>query len=88
MNYLILTSHSADLATICADHTKRLQLLFGKFWNGDIDTWHYRKQSRVLTQQFVHELAALFNQAPPSASSATPIKASPNLPNFLQHDAA
>lgn len=66
-----LTRPSADLATICADHTKRLQLLFGKFWNGDIDTWQYRKQSRELTQQFVNELVALFNQAHLPASSVT-----------------
>lgn len=83
-----LTLQNADLATICAEHTQRLQLLFGQFWNGEVTMWQYRKQSRVLTQRFVNELAALFNQAPPPASSATPIKASPNLPNFLQHDAA
>ena len=82
------TLPSTDLATICADHTKRLQLLFGKFWNGDIDTWQYRKQSRELTQQFVNELVALFNQALSPASSATPVKTSPNPSNFLQHDAA
>ena len=71
MNDLIPTSHSVDLATICADHTQRLQLLFGKFWNGEVTMWQYRKTSRELTQQFVNELEALFNRTLPPASSAT-----------------
>ncbi len=33
----------------------------GKFWQGAIDLWRYRKRSRELTQQFVNELAALLN---------------------------
>ncbi len=51
-----------DFANICAEHTRRVQHLAGKFWNGDIDMWHYRKQSRELTQQFVNELQTLLKQ--------------------------
>jgi uncharacterized protein YdaU (DUF1376 family) len=55
-----------DLASICAEHTRRVQLLCDKFWRGDVDMWHYRKQSRELTQQVVNELQALFNSASPA----------------------
>ena len=51
-----------DVANVCAEHTRRIQLLSGKFWKGDIDMWHYRKLSRELTQQYVNELAALLNR--------------------------
>ena len=47
---------------MCAAHTRRVQLLAGQFWKGGIDMWHYRKQSRELTQQFVMELQKLFHQ--------------------------
>lgn len=67
MNELIPTFQSADLATICADHTQRLQLLFGTFWNGEVTMWQYRKKSRELTQLFVNELEALFSRTPPLA---------------------
>ena len=79
MNKLIPTSQSTELATICADHTRRLQLLFGQFWNGEVTTWQYRKQSRELTQRFVHELEALVNQPLPPASSGSPAETSLNL---------
>jgi hypothetical protein len=72
------TLPSADISTICANHTQRLQLLFGKFWNGELTMWQYRKQSRELTQQFVNELEALFNHGLPPASSATPARIFPN----------
>ncbi len=62
MNNLLPTLQGMDFANLCAEHTQRVQLLSGKFWNGDIDTWHYRKLSRELTQQFVNELAALLNR--------------------------
>ena len=52
---------ATDLATICAEHTQRVQLLTGQFWKGDIDLWHYRKLSRELTQQFVNEVATLLS---------------------------
>ncbi|MFL5665919.1 MAG: hypothetical protein ACJ8BW_31920 [Ktedonobacteraceae bacterium] len=39
-----------------------ISFMSGKFWNGDIDMWHYRRRSRELTQQFVNELAALLNR--------------------------
>jgi hypothetical protein len=51
-----------DVATVCAAHTRRVQLLSGQFWNGDIDLWHYRKLSRELTQQFVNEVAVLLTR--------------------------
>ncbi len=62
MSDLLPALSSKDFATICAEHTRRIRLLSGKFWNGDIDMWHYRKQTRELTQQFVSELQALLNQ--------------------------
>jgi len=62
MSNLLPTLPSRDFATICAEHTRRIQLLSGKFWNGDIDMWHYRKQTRELTQQFADELIVLLNQ--------------------------
>jgi len=63
MNNLPSTLHNPDLATVCAEHTRRIQLLSGQFWKGDIDLWRYRKLSRELTQQFVNELAALLHKA-------------------------
>jgi hypothetical protein len=62
MNNLLPTLQGKDFVNLCAEHTRRVQLLSGKFWNGDIDMWHYRKQSRELTQQFVEELQVLLNQ--------------------------
>ena len=62
MNNLPPKLQSLDFAKVCAEHTRRVQLLSGKFWKGDIDMWHYRKLSRELTQQFVNELAALLNR--------------------------
>ena len=68
MSNLLPTPQGKDLATICADHTRRVQDLCVRFWHGDIDMWHYRKQSRELTQQFVNELQMLFNQSPASSN--------------------
>jgi hypothetical protein len=62
MSNLLPALQGRDFANICAEHTRRVQLLSGKFWNGDIDMWHYRKQSRALTQQFVAELQVLLNK--------------------------
>ncbi len=62
MNTPLPNLQDVDVANLCAEHTRRVQLLSGKFWNGDIDRWRYRKLSRDLTQQFVNELAALFNR--------------------------
>jgi len=62
MNNLLPTLQGKDFANLCAEHTRRIQLLSGQFWNGEIDVWHYRKLSRELTQQFVNELAALLNR--------------------------
>jgi hypothetical protein len=67
------TPPAEDLANICAEHTRRVQILAGMFWHGDIDIWRYRKQSRELTQQFVNELQALYCQVP--ASSSHPMSA-------------
>jgi hypothetical protein len=67
MGDLLPTPQDKDLATICAEHTRRVQDLCITFWHGDIDMWLYRKQSSELTQQFVNELQALFGQG--SASS-------------------
>jgi len=53
----------SDFANICAEHTRRIQLLSVKFWQGDIDPWYYRKLSRELTQQFMNELSVLLNRA-------------------------
>ncbi len=53
---------ATDLATICAEHTRRVQLLTGQFWQGEIDLWHYRKLSRELTQQFVNDVTALLTR--------------------------
>jgi hypothetical protein len=63
MTNLPLTLQNPDLATTCAEHTRRVQLLTGQFWKGDRDLWSCRKLSRELTQQFVNELAALCNKA-------------------------
>ncbi len=62
MSNLLPTLQGKDFATLCAEHTRRVQLLAGKFWNGDIDMWRYRKLSRELTQQFASELAALLTR--------------------------
>ena len=51
-----------DVATVCAEHMRRIQLLSGKFWKGEIDMWHYRKTTRELIQQLVNELATLLNR--------------------------
>jgi hypothetical protein len=56
------TLQGKDFANVCVEHTRRVQLLAGQFWKGDIDMWHYRKLSRELTQQFMNELAALLNR--------------------------
>jgi hypothetical protein len=62
MNDLIPTLQGRNFANLCAEHTRRVQHLSGKFWNGEIDLWHYRKLSRELTQQFMNELAALLKR--------------------------
>jgi hypothetical protein len=62
MNNLLSTLQNLYLATVCEEHTRRIQLLAGQFWKGDIDLWRYRKLSRELTQQFVNELAVLLNR--------------------------
>ncbi len=61
MNNHLPTLQGKVFANLCAEHTRRVQLLTGKFWQGAIDLWRYRKRSRELTQQFVNELAALLN---------------------------
>jgi hypothetical protein len=53
MSNLHPTLQDSDFTNVCAEHTRRIQLLSGKFWQGDIDMWHYRKTTRELTQQFV-----------------------------------
>jgi hypothetical protein len=53
---------ATDLATLCAEHTRCVQILTGQFWQGDINLWRYRKLSRGLTQQFVNEVAALLTR--------------------------
>jgi len=62
MSNLLPTLQGRDFANVCAEHTRRVQLLSGQFWQGGIDTWHYRKLSRELTQQFMIALAALLNR--------------------------
>lgn len=62
INEFRVRARNAVLATICADHTRRLQLLFQEFWAGRLNTWIYRKKARELTQQFVNELEACINQ--------------------------
>ncbi len=62
MNSPLPTLPGLDVANLCAEHTRCVQLLAGQFWNGDIDLWHYRRRSRELTQQFVNELAILLNR--------------------------
>ena len=62
MSDLLPSLQGRDFATVCAEHTRRIQLLSGQFWQGDIDMWHYRKTTRELTQQFVNELATLLNR--------------------------
>ena len=62
MNDLLPKLQGEDFANLCAEHTRRIQLLSGKFWQGDIDLWHYCKLSRELTQQFVDEVAVLLNK--------------------------
>jgi len=62
MNNLLPTLQGTNFANLCAEHTRRVQLLSGQFWKGEIDMWHYRKLSRELTQQFVNELVALLNR--------------------------
>jgi hypothetical protein len=58
MQELILKPQSTNLGNICADHTRRLQFLFGEFWRGDYSMEEYRKKSRELTQLFADELQA------------------------------
>jgi hypothetical protein len=62
MSNILPTPQGRDLAAICAEHTRRVELLTARFWHGDMDKRLYRKQSRELTQQFVDELQALFSQ--------------------------
>ena len=62
MNDLLPKLQGKDFANVFAEHTRRVQLLSGQFWKGEIDMWHYRKLTRELTQQFVNELAALLNR--------------------------
>jgi hypothetical protein len=62
MSSLLPSLQGRDFANVCAEHTRRIQLLSGQFWQGDIDLWHYRKLSRELTQQFMNELSALLNR--------------------------
>jgi len=45
------------LATICAEHTRRLQLLFQEFYCGTASMHQYRKRSRELTQWLVDEVS-------------------------------
>ncbi len=68
MSNLLPAPQGKNLAAICAEHTRRVELLTAKFWHGDMDKWLYRKQSRELTQQFVNELQMLFDQSPASSN--------------------
>lgn len=49
-------SNYPALAAICAEHTRRIQLLFHEFYNGKVSMQEYRKQSRELTQRLVDEI--------------------------------
>ena len=62
MNNPLPTLQYVDFANVCAEHTRRVQLLSGQLWHGDIDMLHYRRRSRELTQQFVNELQVILNQ--------------------------
>ena len=57
------TLQGKDFANVYAEHTRRVQLLSGQFWKGDIDMWHYRKLSRELTQQFAKVEKMLLGRA-------------------------
>lgn len=46
------------LATICAEHTRQVQLLFHEFYDGKVSMQEYRKRSRELTQWLVDEIVA------------------------------
>ena len=46
------------LATICAEHTRQVQLLFHVFYNGNVSMQEYRKRSRELTQWLVDAIEA------------------------------
>jgi hypothetical protein len=45
-----------SLAAICAEHTRRVQLLTVEFYSGKLSMQEYRKRSRELTQGLVDEL--------------------------------
>ncbi len=51
-------SNYLALAAICAEHTRRVQLLFHEFYNGKVSMQEYRKRSRELTQWLVDEIVA------------------------------
>ena len=45
------------LATLCAEHIRRVQLLFHEFYSGKVSMQEYRRRSRELTQQLVNEIS-------------------------------
>lgn len=55
MEDTMIIKHPA-LATICAEHTRRVQLLFHEFFSDNVSMQEYRKRSRELTQKLVIEL--------------------------------
>jgi hypothetical protein len=63
--------HSRDLPSLCAEHTRRLQLLFHAFYIGNMSMQEYRKRSRELTQNFVNELMLLLTKSDISAIDTT-----------------
>lgn len=50
------TSKYSTLATICAEHTRRVQVLFYEFYSGKVSMQEYRKRSRELTQRLVNDI--------------------------------
>lgn len=47
------------LAMICAEHTRRVQLLFADFYKSNVSMQQYCKRSRELTQRLVDEVIAV-----------------------------
>lgn len=45
-----------SLAVVCAEHTRRVQLLVASFYRGNLSMQEYRKRSRELTQGLVDEI--------------------------------
>ncbi len=89
MSNLLPAPQGRDLANICAEHTRCVQLLCDKFWRGDLDMWLYRKQSRELVQQYVEELQTLFNQGLASTkTNAHSTVRHPDGPNYPNHGKA